>query len=84
MSVIRQARTSNGLTLLDASKRIGVSVSHLRRIEAGGLVSFRLARRLAALYGIPAMIFVQNRSGRSKAPSTGLSVRGNHADPKLK
>jgi hypothetical protein len=62
-----RAREQAGLSLMEAAKRVQVCVSYLRAIERRGGASFRLAMRLARLYGCSANIFLYGpRDARKK------------------
>jgi transcriptional regulator with XRE-family HTH domain len=61
---VRQTREGAGFSIEEAAQRVGCSAKYLRRIEAGGTVSWPLAQRLARLYRASEKIFLTKRAGR--------------------
>lgn len=53
MNIIKQARTTRGLTLRDAADLLGTDAGNLCRIEQGQQEpSIKLARRIGQVYGL--------------------------------
>ena len=51
MTKLKQARTRKKATIRQAAQAIGISPSHLSRIERGATTTTETARKIAAYYG---------------------------------
>ena len=72
MKPARIARISAGRSTLDACRAARISLSTLRKLEAGEPATERVARRLAAFYGISTDLPFR----RHRSPNPGGRSRG--------
>ena len=81
------AREKAGLTPEAAAQQARISVGYLRQIERSGRdCSYRLATRLARLYGCSANVFLLKSEGRQtpgshetkKKPAAPVTASGTH------
>jgi transcriptional regulator with XRE-family HTH domain len=58
-SALKQFRRANSLTLADVAEKVGLSESHLSRVEREGTDKMPLAAKLAAVTGLPMEAFAR-------------------------
>lgn len=57
---LKSYRKENRLTLADVAERVGITESHLSRVERAGTNMLPLAMRLAEVTGLPVQSFVRD------------------------
>ena len=69
------AREAAGLSIGDAARKARISIAYLRQVERGG-APYRLARRLARLYGCSANVFIKRRQRQSEEVKLARHANG--------
>ena len=67
----REIRKAKGYTLEEVSKAVGISVSHLSKLEHGGNVSLGLMNKLAHFYGESPLYFMNPANSESNLVRKG-------------
>lgn len=81
MTPATRSRQSAGLSVAEAAQRLHVTPAYIRQAEREGAPSYRFARRLARLYGVPITTFAKRRqkrtaetTARPAGPKTGAGL----------